>query len=217
MNNWKRITLVIFILIGSATFFGYWSFNQFNSAFDNLNDSYLASTNALYFSLKETRENAKLVSEEVATSTDSTGSPQASSGQATTSPEASGLIIGSVDPELSFTFPKSNSLIYIGCTYPISWQSSTAINSLETELIDAGTRQPMGPIAAGLAKENTIEKNSQSLRWKVGSVWPGGYYIKVSKINGVEVEFRSKTFQISKLPAGISEEEKSSICKASAN
>src|SRR3989344_7429859 len=201
MRNWKRITLVIIILIGGTMSFGYWSIDQFSNAFDDLSDSYLANTYSTYLSFKQNAEFTSTspdISEEVATSTNTE--------LATTSPETSGSITGSADPELSFTFPQSNSQIYIGCTYPISWQSPTAINSLETDLIDGGTRKPMGPITSGLAKENTIEKDSQNLEWKVGSLWPGPYYIKVSKINGVEAEFRSRTFQISGLPEGISEE-----------
>ncbi|OHB19092.1 MAG: hypothetical protein A3D40_02355 [Parcubacteria group bacterium RIFCSPHIGHO2_02_FULL_40_12] len=67
-----------------------------------------------------------------------------------------------------------------------------------------------------MAKENTIEKESQNLNWKVGfSVWPGAYYIKVSKINGVEAEFRSGVFGINKMPEGIDEEEKINICRES--
>ena len=94
-------------------------------------------------------------------------------------------------------------------------QSSTTIHSLETALVDAGTRETTGPIASGLARENKIEPNSQSLDWKVGVVWPGEYFILISKINGVEIETKSKFFMIHEIPEGISTSERESMCKKS--
>ena len=52
MSNWKRISLIIFVLIGGTVAFGYWSINQFNLAFNSLDTSYLASTHEAYSSLK---------------------------------------------------------------------------------------------------------------------------------------------------------------------
>jgi len=168
--------------------FGYWSFNQFDIALDNISAPYFANTHSAYSSPKQNTELASASLE--------------------ISPEVSGEISVSTDSELastslSFTLPKKNTKVYIGCTYPISWQASTTINSLETSLVDAGAREVIEPKVSGLAKENTIEKKSQNLNWKVGfSVWPGAYYLKVSKINGVEAEFRSGIFQINQIPKG---------------
>lgn len=47
-----RITLVISVLIGSTLFFGYWSINKFNTAFDNISASYLAGAYSAYQPLK---------------------------------------------------------------------------------------------------------------------------------------------------------------------
>ncbi len=189
MKSWKRITLVVFVLLGSTTFFGYWSFGQFDTVFDTLNASYLASTlSASSFHQTVTKRDVS-----------------------TTSPEIATPVASSTDVELSFTFPQEDEGVYISCTYHISWQSPTTISSLETALIDAGTREPAGPIASGLAKENTIEPDAQNLTWKVGVVWPGEYYIKISKINGVEAEFKSKVFEINKMPEG-SDEEDNNLC-----
>ena|SRR3989344_2324683 len=200
MRNWKRITLVIFVLVGGTTFFGYWSIKQFNNVFDDLSAS-LASTYSSYPSFFKQR--AELAS----TFTEIYGGLATSTNSELTST--------STVPELSFIFPQNNTRVYIGCTYPISWQSSTTINSLETALIDAGTREAVGPIASGLAKENTIGEDLVNLEWKVGVVWPGAYYIKVVKINGVEAEFRSKVFEINKMPENISTIEQKNICKES--
>jgi len=169
MGSWKRIAVVIFVLIGSVTFFSYWSISQFNQAFDNLG---LTSTSL------ET-------SGEVATST----------------------------PELSLTFPKKGTGVYIGCTYPISWQSSTTTSSLEIALVDASSSVSLGPITSGLAREMAIEKDSQNINWKVGFVRPGAYYIKISKINGVDTDTISKVFIINKIPESISASEQKNICE----
>ena len=219
MKSWKRITLVIFVLIGGTMSFGYWSINQFDIALDNISAPYFANTHSVY----PVRGNASngvyppkdgLASVSIETSgklTTSTGSELASASQ-----EVSEELATSTDPELSFTSPKKDAKVYIGCTYPISWQSTTMISSLEAALIDAGAREAVEPKTSGLAKENTIEKESQNLNWKVGfSIWPGAYYIKVSKINGVEAEFRSQVFKISQMPKGIDEKEKINICRES--
>jgi len=192
--------------------FGYWSFNQFDIALDDISAPYFANTHLAYTSPKQ---NTGLASASLETSGELTVSID--SELASTSLEISGeLAIFTTDSKLSFTFPQKSGKVYIGCTYPISWQPATLISSLEAALIDAGAKETVEPKTSGLAKENTIEKESQNLNWKVGfSVWPGTYYIKVSKINGVEAEFRSKVFKISPMPKGISADEKEKICKES--
>lgn len=223
MSNWKRITLISFVLIGGTAFFGYWSLNQFDSMLDDLSALYTANILTASSSFKKDAVLASTspeISGELATST---GSGQATSTDetipvitSTTTTATTTLVTAtSTDPELSFTFPPKGTRVYIGCTYPISWRSSTMINSLVTTLVDAGTRETMGPIASGLAKENTIERDLQNLNWKVGNVWPGSYYIKISKINDVDTETRSKVFMISAMPKGTDKEEKINICRGS--
>lgn len=168
MPNWKRITLVVFVLIGGTMAFGYWSFYQFNSALSDLETTLTAN-----------------------------------------------MLLVSSSLGLSFNFPKKGDEVYIGCTYPISWQSSTTINSLVTVLVDAGARESIDPIASGLAKESVIETDPQNLNWKVGFVWPGEYYIKVLKINDADVEIRSEVFTINNMPKGINTDEREKICKKS--
>ena len=217
MKSWKRITLVVFVLIGGTMYFSYWYINQFNIALDNISAPYFANIHSAYPSFKQDTGLAS-TSSEIEISPEISGEfvMSTDSELASASPEISVTPVTSTDPKLSFTSPQKDTKVYIGCTYPISWQSSMMINSLEAALIDAGARETIEPKTSGLAKENTIEKESQNLNWKVGfSVWPGAYYIKVSKINGVEAEFRSKTFQIGKLPEGINEEEKINICRES--
>lgn len=208
MKSWKRIALVIFVLIGGAAFFGYWSIDQFDQVFDSLAASHAADTHSVFRQNAGLASTSRDISGELATSTDNAGLASTSidiSGElATSSRDISGELATVTDPELSFIFPQEADRVYIGCVHQISWQSSTAIDSLETALVDSGTREPAGPIASGLAKENTIDKDLQNLEWKVGTVWPGWYYIKVSKINGVEAEFRSEVFEVSEMPEGLS-------------
>lgn len=212
MKSWIRITLVISFLVGGTAYFGYWSVGQFHSVFDSLNTS-LANSYAAYPSFKHSAvSNATASPElslELATSTATTAT-STSSLHVTSSVAATSTVSG-----FSFTFPKKGDEVYIGCTYDIAWQAPEAVISLETALVDAGIREPMGPIASGLAKENTVEGGSQKLKWKVGSVWPGAYYIKISKLNGTDAEFRSQAFAVSKMSVGLSASEKGKICKDS--
>jgi len=80
-------------------------------------------------------------------------------------------------------------------------------------LIDAGSRETIEPVISGLAKENEIEPNSQSLAWKVGAIWPGEYYIKISKLDGFVL--RSGVFTIKKTPENINIDQREKICKES--
>jgi len=200
MKSWKRITLVVFVLIGGTTLFGYWSFNQFDIALDNISAPYFANTRSAYSSLKQ---NTELASASLEISPEVSGELTASRSLelASASLEISATL---AQPKLSFTSPLKDTKVYIGCPYLISWQPTATVSSLEVALIDAGARKTIEPKTSGLAKENIIEKKSQNLNWKVGfSVWPGSYYIKVSKINGVEAEFRSQVFKINQTPKGI--------------
>src|SRR3989344_3302421 len=213
MKNWIRIFLVCFVLIGGTAFFVYQLSNQFNNALDNLSASSfaIAKIPPIHFFDKTNKEQIPTSTPETisipAVSTDpiSTSTPETISTSATSTD----------DLKLSFIFPKKNNEVYIGCTYQLFFQSSTIIRLLETALIDAGAIEIIEPIVSGLARENKIEPNSQSLDWKVGVVWPGEYYIKVSNVNGIDLENYSKVFTISKMPKGISVDEREKICKES--
>lgn len=216
MKNFIRIFIVVFVLIGSTAFFGYWSISKLDRTLDNFGAVYLSNTSAVDL-LIENQKNTDLAAsstemyELFATSTaTSTDTKLASS-----SPETSDSVVAPVDIKLAFNFPQKKGGVYIGCTYPISWQSPEVIKSLETYLVDAGTNETVGPKTGGLAKENSIESGSQILDWKVGVVWPGSYYIKISKINGAEEGVKSKVFSINKMPVGIDVVEKERICEES--
>jgi len=217
MKSWKRITLVIFVLVGGTMSFGYWSINQFNQAFDTASAAYLANASQAYSFVKQQRAELASTSPDVLGElATSTGSGQATSTDlviASSPPVASVILATSTVPGLSFTFPKIDTEVYIGCTYQISWLASTTINSLEAALIDAGTRDAVLPNTSGLAKENTTKKESQHLNWKVGPGSPGAYYIKISRINNVAAVIRSKIFKINEIPAGSNENEQRNLCE----
>ena len=192
--------MVCFALVGGTAFFVYQSLNQFNNALDNLSAS--SASSFATAKIPPIPFSDKTSKEQIPTST-----PEIISSSATSTK--------SIDLKPSFIFPKKDSEVYIGCTYQFSFQSSTTISSLEIALLDNGTNETIEPSASGIARENKIEPNSQSLDWKVGVVWPGKYYLKVSNINGVELENYSKTFTIRKMPKDISVNEKEKICLAS--
>ncbi len=217
MKGWIRITMVAFVLVGGTAFFGFWSISQLGKTIDNLSAVYLANT-PLVDSLLKHRQNRELASSSPEASDQLFATSTATSTDirlASSSPEASGLFATSTDTELAFTFPQKEGGVYIGCTYPISWQSPETISSLEAALVDAGTIETVGENIGGLTKVNIIEKGHRNLDWKVGSVWPGLYYIKISKINGADTEIRSKAFIINKILESVSIGEQGNICKES--
>jgi hypothetical protein len=194
MKNWTRIFLVCFILVGGTVFWAHQLLNQFNNALNNLSASSFAIVN-----IPQTPFSNKTNKEQSSTSTQEIVSTSATS----------------TDLKFSFVFPPKNSEVYIGCAHKLSFQSSTTIHLLEIALVNADTIETLKPTASGLARENKIEPNSQSLDWKVGAVLPGKYYIMASNINGVDAESYSKVFTISKMPKSASANERKKICKES--
>lgn len=207
MKHWKRIFWVFFILVGSTSIFAYYSFNQFNNALDDLSASSLSIANISSTSFSDKRDRGQTLTATLKT-------VSASASEAISTPTTS------TDPEPSFVFPKINGKVYTGCTYKLSFQSliqsSTATHSLETALIDAGTKETIDPSESGLARENKIKLDFQSLDWKVGIIWPGKYYIKLLNTIGIDPgKIRSNVFTISGTPKSISIDEKKKICQES--
>ncbi len=195
MKKWIRIFLVCLILVGGTAVFTHLVLKQFNKALDNLSASSFAFTTAQPVHLSEKHKEQILVS--------------------TSTPETILTSATSTDLNFSFVFPKRNSEVYVGCTYQISFQSSTTTRSLETTLINADTTKTVEPTISGLVMEHEIGSNSQSVNWKVGVLSLGEYYLKASNINGVDLENYSGVFTISKMPKGISVEKKEKICRES--
>lgn len=196
MQNWKYISIIVLLLLGAASFFGYWGVNQYKLALDAYDASYsqLSASIATHTKI--------ILDRTTATNTDI-------SGTATTS------------PDISLIFPPTGDDVYSGCSYKITWEtstttaSSTPIKSLDVALIDAETQEAMGQIASGLLKRYELEPDSQSLDWKVGVVLPGEYFILVSQIDSLEEDVKSKHFAVQQMPKSINADEQKNICKES--
>ena len=208
MKNWKRIILVVFVSIGGTMAFSYWSLNQFEEAFDGLvaSPASIVSFVNQPAIISETSNFGTSTSE---TGTFGTSTPELDISGTSTPP----IDQDDLDPNFQLIFSPENNDVYVGCTYEISWSASTTIKFLETALVDAGTRKPIGPKASGLAKENNIEVNLQNLKWKVEMVWPGEYFISILKVNGVITDERSKKFMINNMPNELPEKDQENLCK----
>ncbi|MSR78880.1 MAG: hypothetical protein EXS59_01915 [Candidatus Taylorbacteria bacterium] len=220
MKKWVQIIVVAFVLVGGTASFGYWSMDQFDRTLDNLSAVYFSiipPVDSFFKSRKitELASSSPEISGLSATSTATSTDIKLASSSPETFGSSSTPVATSTVTKLAFTFPQNEGGIYTGCMYPISWQSPETINSFEAVLADAGTRETVGQKTGGLAKENIVEKDSQILNWKVGAVWSGSYYIKISKINGAGEAIRSKIFSIKKMSAGISADESEKICEGS--
>ena len=69
-------------------------------------------------------------------------------------------------------------------------------------------KEVMGPIASGLSATST-DTAFEYLDWKVGKVWPGEYYILISKINEQKTSKESGEFTVRQIPEG---KDKEGIC-----
>lgn len=210
MKNGLRIVSIISVLIGGTALFGYNTLGQINASLDNLSASYAAIASMPAISVPS-RTHAGEVSSTTPDGT-STTTPE---GVSTTTPAGTSVPTNPADLKLSLVFPNSGGKLYAGCTYALSLQSSTTITSLSPTLIDAGTKEAVGPIASGLAKEYKIRPDSQTLAWRVGAVWQGEYFISMSHINGTEKEVQSKYFMIQNMPDSITVSQRENLCKES--
>lgn len=211
MKDWIRTFLVCVVLIGGTAVIAYLSLNQFNRTLDDLAASSLAIAAPIPTVDKPDAEQIPTsTTDSIPTSATSTD-PATST--ATSTPAVSAT---STDLTLSFTLPKKDQEVYFGCTYQLSFQSSTTVRSLVTNLIDAATGDAIEPSASGLAGEHKVEPNAQRVDWKVGVPWPGEYFVWVSGINGIDSEiFSSDVFSVQMMPKGIRTAEKEKICKES--
>lgn len=187
MSRWKYISyisIVVVVLLGGALSFGGWALSQFEIAFRDIDISYsqLGASVAA---------NVKLVPDDTVATT--TGAVATTTGAVEE--------VATTTPDIKITSPAKGDDIYIGCSYKISWQPTTTIKALDIALVDSGTQKPAGPIISGLSATST-EVGFKDLDWKVGNVWPGEYYILISKTNGQEVQKRSGMFTVSNIPNG---------------
>jgi hypothetical protein len=87
--------------------------------------------------------------------------------------------------------------------YPISWQSSTKVTSLEAALVDAENIESIIPIPSKVTDTSLESKESlENIKWKVEKVTPGKYYIEISKVNEQEITQSSDVFMVKNIPNG---------------
>lgn len=179
MSNVKRITLASVVLVGCAGVFALWSYSEFSKVTDQM------ATSVVPVMISQTPKQTI-----AATTTAVTPTPEASTQTQ----------LPLVPPTLDFAFPIKESELSQGCVYPVSFTSSTTLETLATTLVDSGTGKRVGPGTANLAATTTV--SDQKFDWKVGTAWPGKYYLLISNINGIAVKFRSGTFTINPKPEG---------------
>jgi hypothetical protein len=198
MKTWKRITLVSFVLVGSSLTFASWALNQFNDALATLGTPQVATV------IRVRPPTLRLGTTTPATTTPATATSTLGQGRQS---DSSGRL--SVDP------PGKGGKVYVGCTYPISWQAPVKVASLETTLFDARTQTAVPAATSRLIKAHTLSAEKLPLQWKIGGVWPGVYYLSISKINGTSLGERSSTFIIYAMPSALGSAEQKSLCESS--
>ncbi len=223
MKTAKRIIIVSAILLGGAGIFGYWSFNQFNIVTDQILATALQSnvlknsisTNSDYSHADISTTTSDLVlTDEISSSTPdyiqvATSSFSVSTDNSSTSASIQNPTLTPTSISMDIVFPSQNSILYQSCSYTVSWQSSTTVSNLSIDLIDGGTKKKVGPGTSGLSRMTVVDSN-QNFSWKVGTAWPGSYFINISKINDIEVNIKSYYFTIKAMP---NKEEKGSLCE----
>ena len=100
--------------------------------------------------------------------------------------------------------------LYEGCTYNVAWTGAKP-NQIELALLDAGTRKAQGPVAAGIPKDITGTA-LDSFAWKVGSVWPGKYFIQATAADGAPATGKTAAFTIAAMPSGLSTAQAKALC-----
>ena len=188
MTNTKRILFIITIFIGGALFFAFWAINNFNVEISNIEK--LSESNITH-QVSQNKEDVGTTTENVLASAISTSSNEI----------IQDIKLDTGEPNFKFSFPTTTIDVYKGCKYKIFWTSAININSISLSLIDAGNKKLIGPVVSGIPK-NISDKNSQSLEWKVGNIWPGKYYILVSEINEKSLIEKSSIINVNEIPDG---------------
>ncbi|MBP6911768.1 MAG: hypothetical protein KBB88_01030 [Candidatus Pacebacteria bacterium] len=199
MTNNTRIFFIATLLIGATGAFGYHAYQSFNSTLDELLVSYsvaqvarsITTTAPISYTIEKIDENTSV--QEIPTEESNTVSS---------------------DMDMHFLFPIKNSDLYQGCTYTVSYESDTNANTAQVSLVDSGTFKESGPVASGLGSTIQIIENSHYF-WKIGTVWPGKYYLYTLKVDNVDTQIKSNSFQIHSMPSGIGKSEKQSLCESS--
>ncbi len=190
MKHWLRISLIIVVIVGGVGAFGYYSLSKLNQELDTLSAVYVTAINTR--AVRSSTELASTTAMHNATSTTAIASST-----------------------LALLLPKDEDLFYSGCTYRVALDSEEKVRLLEVVLVDVETKETIGPIASGLQRSLTVSPDKQSFDWKIGSVLPATYLMRVTKANEAEQRVDSRPFEVRKPPAAATTAERESLCKAS--
>ena len=201
MKHTLRIIFFSIVLMGGALYFGYWAHNRFNQAFTDIDT---ATTTVVAHSVVAHASIPTLPTPQA------TPKPDISTPAQPETPKPTAVVLPKESTkDFAFTAPTKGMTLYQGCTYTIAW--SPEVSTVAMALVDAGTREHMGPVTSGIPKTVTGAAK-KSIEWKVGSVWPGQYYILTASINDAAKVVKSGTFDIESIPKTMTPEQAKSLC-----
>ncbi len=181
-------------LVGTAGAFGYWSVSEFNKALSSVDrNEYPASVirpidssaviNSIAYNTQVTTSTVGTTSVDIVSTSTITEAP---------------TLIENLDPKtFSLNFPAKGDVLYTGCTYGLKWASSTKASSFDLWLVDDSKLEKLKPSSSGLVGTSSYGFIG-ILPWTVGDVDQGTYYILISKIDGVDITYRTDKFSIKK-------------------
>jgi hypothetical protein len=193
MSNTKRITIWVFLLIGSAFLFYLWA-NQriYEIRTQNDADIYIDIPKTIlkkstddYYKYSTSTPFQILLEKDLDMNIWSTTTLKI----ATSSLD---------DKDFNFIYPDKTTTLYSGCTYEIKLDLHDKIspNYIGIQLIDSGSGKSVSNKDSGLI--NSISFKNNIFRWTVGDIWPGQYYLFIPLIDGVDVKIKSQKFKIEK-------------------
>jgi len=192
MSDLKRITIWVFLLIGSSFLFYLWSHARIKEINESVYvvDSYIpiVKNNVEtkdYYSYASSTLMQVLLDKDLNKEEWSTSTLKISTSTID-------------DTDFNFKTPDSKSVLYAGCTYNIELDLGADFkpNYLGIQLFDFGTQKNVDLKSSGLVNSLTIKDSV--FKWSVGDIWPGDYYLFIPMINGLDVKIKSKKFHIEK-------------------
>ena len=195
MKHSTRIFLLSTLLIGGTLGFAFWAHFGFEEALTSIDTTRVLTQ-------KVSNEAASVIAVSIPT-TDATASTEPAKESALPSATQTPL-------PFAFTSPKSGAILYGECAYDVTWSGPTP-SHIEMQLVDAGARKAQTPGAAGIPKD-IIGTNLATFAWKVGTVWPGKYYLQVTAVDGAPVKVKSGAFTIEQAPDDMTAAQAKALC-----
>lgn len=195
MDNIKRITIWVFLLVGSAFLFYLWSKERIREIeeMSTVTEVYIpvvkndmaTTSNNLYYKYSSTTPFQILLERGLNRDEWSTSTLKISTSTID-------------DKDFEFIFPDSRSTLYTNCTYDIKLNLGESLkpNYFGVKLIDFGTQKDIFAKNSGLI--NSLTFKDSVFRWTVGDVWPGDYYLLIPMMDGLDIKIKSQRFRIEK-------------------